>query len=74
MQKTSSIFTMADFKSELRKDQCKVLFAVTMPTEKNTNKKQNQNRKPTKAKPHKSQTTKTTQTKQRRQGDQLVSS
>jgi hypothetical protein len=25
---------MADFKSELRKDQYKVLFAVTMPTEK----------------------------------------
>ena len=34
MQTTSSIFTMADFKSELRKDQYKVLFAVTMPTEK----------------------------------------
>ena len=54
---------MADFKSELRKDEYKVLFAVTMLTE-NTNKKQNQNRKPTKS----NHTTKNTTNKTKKTG------
>ena len=54
MQKTTSIFTMADFKGELRKDQYKAPFAVTMPTEKQKQEpKQKKNKSKNTQKPNK---------------------